>query len=158
MGVSGLCKETVVNHFTDPSLILSAFNKPLVCHIATKVLCPCVDGPDSIGKTKLMQHLRQYRQAMTDLVRTSKWLLIKLKYVHILGWTQATPLKLTTLFRQMTQGIQNMTTSQSRSSQVCWIWACRGTLLIYLGSTEPMYLTCHTWPQTASIRAKNYKP
>ena len=80
MGVSGLCKETVVNHFTDPSLILSAFNKPLVCHIATKVLCPCVDGPDSIGKTKLMQHLRQYRQAMTDLVRTSKWLLIKLKY------------------------------------------------------------------------------
>ena len=79
MGVSGLCKEKVVNHFTDPSLILSAFNKPLVCHIATKVLCPCVDGPDSIGKTKLMQHLRQYRQAMTDLVRTSKLLLIKVR-------------------------------------------------------------------------------
>ena len=80
MEVSGLCKETVVNHFTDPSLILSAFNKPLVCHIATRVLCPCVDGPDAIGKAKMMQHLRQYRQAMTDLVRTSKLLLGCVKF------------------------------------------------------------------------------
>ena len=52
----------------DPTLTMEAFHRPIVCHLTSKVLCPCVDGPQSIGRLQMLQLVEEYRQALYDLV------------------------------------------------------------------------------------------
>ena len=47
---------------------MEAFHRPIVCHLTSKVLCPCVDGPKSIGRLQMLQLMEEYRQALYDLV------------------------------------------------------------------------------------------
>ena len=39
----------------DPTLIMEAFHRPLVCHLSSKVICPCVDGPNNIGRNHMLK-------------------------------------------------------------------------------------------------------
>ena len=52
----------------DPTLIMEAFHRPLVCHLSSKVICPCVDGPHSIGRNHMLKVMKEYHQALIDLV------------------------------------------------------------------------------------------
>ena len=47
---------------------MEAFHRPLVCHLTSKVICPCVDGPQSIGRLQMLKFVEEYRQALYDLV------------------------------------------------------------------------------------------
>ena len=53
---------------------MEAFNRPLVCHMTSKFLCPCVDGPFSLGRQEMQNRVQLYRQALIDMVNWfDKW-------------------------------------------------------------------------------------
>ena len=54
----------------DPTLTMEAFHRPLVCHLASKVICPCVDGPSSTGRQHMLKVLEDYHQALEEMVST----------------------------------------------------------------------------------------
>ena len=49
--------------------MMEAFHRPLVCHLASKVMCPCVDGPHSIGRTHMLKTMNEYHEAIIDMVK-----------------------------------------------------------------------------------------
>ena len=57
----------------DPTLVMEAFHRPLVCHLASKVLCPCVDGPNNIGRAHMLKTMEEYHQALRDLIEQEKY-------------------------------------------------------------------------------------
>ena len=52
----------------DPRFILELFNRPLVCHLSSKVLCPCMDGSDRLGKDEIEEFVESYKDSLTKLV------------------------------------------------------------------------------------------
>ena len=58
--------------FLDPRFVLELFNRPLVCHLSSKVLCPCMDGPNRLGKDEMEELIEGYRDALSELVSTTK--------------------------------------------------------------------------------------
>ena len=52
----------------DPTLTMEAFHRPLVCHLASKVICPCVDGPSSRGRQQMLNVLEEYHQGLENMV------------------------------------------------------------------------------------------
>ena len=52
----------------DPRFILELFNRPLVCHLSSKVLCPCMDGPDRLGKDEMEETIESYKDVLYELV------------------------------------------------------------------------------------------
>lgn len=57
-----------ISVFLDPSVTMEAFNRPLVCHMTSKFLCPCVDGPFSLGRQEMQNRVQLYRQALINMV------------------------------------------------------------------------------------------
>ena len=55
---------------SDPRFILELFNRPLVCHLSSKVLCPCMDGPDRLGKEEIEELVESYKDSLSELVST----------------------------------------------------------------------------------------
>ena len=53
---------------SDPRFILDLFNRPLVCHLSSKVLCPCMDGPDRLGKDEMEEIIESYKDVLYELV------------------------------------------------------------------------------------------
>ena len=52
----------------DPTLQMEAFHRPLACHLASKVICPCVDGPSSISRKQMLSTLKEYRDALKEML------------------------------------------------------------------------------------------
>merc|ERR1719281_777445 len=50
----------------DPRFVLELFNRPLVCHLSSKVLCPCMDGPNRLGKDEMEEFVEGYRDALSE--------------------------------------------------------------------------------------------
>ena len=55
---------------------MEAFHRPLVCHLSSKVICPCVDGPHNIGRPQMLKLLNEYHNALRDLVNKRSVLFI----------------------------------------------------------------------------------
>ena len=76
----------------DPTLIMEAFHRPLVCHLSSKVICPCVDGPNNIGRNHMLKghtSTTWFTYAFMMLFSLT-WNLFVLSYsLYVLTWPYA---------------------------------------------------------------------
>ncbi len=73
-----------VTSSSDPSFVMEALHRPVACHLATKVLCPCVDGSTAMGRQKMRETVDLFRQELRDLVRMGPP-----QYKHVLDATSS---------------------------------------------------------------------
>merc|ERR1719483_840891 len=57
----------------DPSLIQSAFHRPLSCQLLTRHLCPCVTSGAAKTRSQFLEDLSNYRQGLANLVKSGRY-------------------------------------------------------------------------------------
>ena len=57
----------------DPTLAMEAFHRPLACHLASKVICPCVDGPSSISRQQMLSTIDEYHEALNQMLEEEEY-------------------------------------------------------------------------------------
>jgi hypothetical protein len=55
----------------DPSFYTAAFHRPVGCRLASKIFCPCVEGPNSMPREVVADVVEGYREGLRKLVSYS---------------------------------------------------------------------------------------
>jgi len=68
-------KRTFVNLLppADPTFVLAASHKPLACHLASRVFCPCIDGPKKLNHDQMSEKTRLFRDALNKAVSDGRY-------------------------------------------------------------------------------------
>ena len=131
---------------TDPTLIMEAFHRPLVCHLSSKVICPCVDGPNSIGRNHMLKVMKviflktNFKKEFKSLIHTFFRNIIK----HWLIW-----------FKK--KAMTSTTTLQLLYNLDWKTWNCPKIMSTFLAFTNLSCLICLFYPLIVFIQAKNFK-
>ncbi len=57
----------------DPAFYLEAFHRPVGCRLASRIACPCLEGPEAAGRTVTEKAVEEFREGLRKLVDQGRY-------------------------------------------------------------------------------------